>query len=65
MQSQRGHEIWMISGLKNALTQRSFPGVAVPKGLSGDVRTAPVLAIDRVVDAEDMPATVKEILKIS
>ena len=40
-----------------------FTGVAVPKAVN-DIRTAPVLH-DRVVDAEDMPATVKEILKIS
>ena len=52
--------IWMISGLQTHL--RSFR-VAVPKAVN-DIRTAPVLH-DRVVDAEDMPATVKEILKIS
>ena len=37
-------------------------GVAVPKAVN-DIRTAPVLH-DRVVDAEDMPATVKDILGI-
>ncbi len=51
----------MISGLADALEKLS--GVAVPKAVN-DIRTAPVLH-DRVVDAEDMPATVKEILKIS
>ena len=50
-----------LDGLADALEKLS--GVAVPKAVN-DIRTAPVLH-DRVVDAEDMPATVKEILKIS
>ena len=56
-----GHENLDDFGLADALEKLS--GVAVPKAVN-DIRTAPVLH-DRVVDAEDMPATVKEILKIS
>ena len=56
-----GHENLDDFGLVDALEKLS--GVAVPKAVN-DIRTAPVLH-DRVVDAEDMPATVKEILKIS
>lgn len=56
-----GHENLDDFGLADALEKLS--GVAVPKAVD-DIRTAPVLH-DRVVDAEDMPATVKEILKIS
>ena len=55
-----GHENLDDFGLADALEKLS--GVAVPKAVN-DIRTAPVLH-DRVVDAEDMPATVKEILKI-
>ena len=55
------HENLDDFGLADALEKLS--GVAVPKAVN-DIRTAPVLH-DRVVDAEDMPATVKEILKIS
>ena len=47
-------------GLADALEKLS--GVAVPKAVN-DIRTAPVLH-DRVVDAEDMPKTVKDILGI-
>ena len=46
--------------LADALEKLS--GVPVPKAVN-DIRTAPVLH-DRVVDAEDMPKTVKEILGI-
>lgn len=56
-----GHENLDDFGLADALEK--LPGVAVPKAVN-DIRTAPVLH-NRVVDAEDMPATVKEILKIS
>lgn len=56
-----GHENLDDFGLADALEKLS--GVAVPKAVN-DIRTAPVLH-DRVVEAEDMPATVKEILKIS
>ncbi len=55
-----GHENLDDFGLADALEKLS--GVAVPKAVN-DIRTAPVLH-DRVVDAEDMPKTVKDILGI-
>ena len=54
-----GHENLDDFGLADALEKLS--GVAVPKAVN-DIRTAPVLH-DRVVDAEDMPKTVKDILE--
>ena len=47
-------------GLVDALSALS--GVPVPRAVE-EIRTAPVLH-DRVVDAVDMPAAVKEILNI-
>lgn len=55
-----GHENQDDFKLADALEKLS--GVPVPKAVN-DIRTAPVLH-DRVVDAQDMPATVKEILGI-
>lgn len=56
----KGHENLDDFGLADALEKISR--VAVPKAVN-DIRTAPVLH-DRVVDARDMPKTVKEILGI-
>ena len=56
----QGHENLDDFGLADALC--SLSGVPVPKAVE-EIRTAPVLH-DRVVDAEDMPDTVKEILGI-
>lgn len=56
----QGHENMDDFGLADALSELS--GVKVPKAVE-DIRTAPVLH-DRVVDAPDMPATVKNILGI-
>ena len=44
-------------------TMSRLSGVPVPKAVD-EIRTAPVLH-DRVVDACDMPKTVKEILNIT
>ena len=56
----KGHEELGDFELADALEKLS--GVPVPNAVN-DIRTAPVLH-DRVVDAEDMPKTVKELLGI-
>ncbi|WP_373218887.1 threonine synthase [Ruminococcus sp. 5_1_39BFAA] len=55
-----GHEDLDDFGLADALSELS--GVPLPKAVE-EIRTAPVIH-DRVVDAPDMPATVKNILGI-
>lgn len=56
----KGHESLDDFGLVDALSELS--GIPVPKAVE-EIRTAPVLH-DRVVDAPDMPQTVKNILGI-